>query len=142
MEYTKPLPVASAESQPFWEGCRQHKLLVQRCEQCHGYWFPPATLCPHCLSPKWAWTEASGGGKVYTFVVFQRAYHPGFKGEIPYCVALIQLDEGPRMLSNVVGDPKDVQCDARVQVLFDDVTEQVSLPKFQLSHAKPNVGDE
>jgi len=69
---------------------------------------------------------------VYSFVVYHRLYHPGFKDDIPYCVALIQLEEGPRMLSNVVGDLKDIQCEVAVEVFFEDVTEEVSLPKFRV----------
>lgn len=131
MAYTKPLPVPSAESKPFWEGCHRHELLVQRCQKCHKHWFPPSALCPECLSTEWEWAKVSGKGKVFSFVVYHRLYHPGFKDEVPYTVALIELEEGPRMLSNVVGDVKAVKCDMPVEVFFEDATEEVSLPKFR-----------
>ncbi len=131
MAYAKPLPVPSAESKPFWEGCRRHELLVQRCKGCGKRWFPPSALCPECLSSEWEWAKTSGKGKVFSFVVYHRLYHPGFKDEIPYTVALIELEEGPRMLSNVAGDVKAVKCDMPVEIFFEDVTEEVSLPKFR-----------
>ena len=103
-EYTKPLPYPTIESEPFWEGCKRRELLLPQCRQCRGYWFPPGSTCPHCWSTEWDWTKASGRGRIHSFGVYHRAYHPGFEGEIPYVFAVIQLDEGPRMVSNVVNE--------------------------------------
>jgi uncharacterized OB-fold protein len=80
------------------------------------------------------WTLLSGKGKVYSYIIYRQAYHPAFKNEIPYVVAIIQLDEGPRMESNVTGcRPEDVRIDMPVELYFEDVTENVSLPKFRPS---------
>src|ERR1043166_4949849 len=101
-DYKKPIPVPSLESKPYWEGVRAHKLVVPRCDDCGHHWFPPSRHCPNCNSANIGWHESSGRGKVFSFVVFHRVYHPGFTGEVPYVVALIELEEGPRLLSNVV----------------------------------------
>jgi uncharacterized OB-fold protein len=132
VEYRKPLPVPSELSRPFWEACRRHELLVQRCLSCGTVRFPPAILCPECLSEEAEWKKSSGKGKVFSFVVFHRLYHPGFEGELPYTVALIELEEGARLISNVVGcPPVEVACDMPVEVVFEDVTPEVTLPKFR-----------
>lgn len=129
--YAKPLPRPAAESQPFWDGAREHKLMIQKCADCGKFWFPPSVHCVHCLSRNFSWEEVSGKGKVFSFVVFERLYHKGWEGEVPYAVAVIELDEGPRLLSGITGiAPHDVRCDMAVKVVFDDVTDEVTLPKF------------
>ena len=132
IEYKKPLPVPSELSPPFWESCRRHELVVQRCHSCAAFRFPPAPLCPECLSEATEWKRVSGRGRVFSFVVFRRVYHPAFEADLPYTVALVELDEGPRLISNVVGcPPEDVTCDMPVEVVFEDVTPEVTLPKFR-----------
>lgn len=127
----KPLPRPAPESVPYWEAAANHRLELPRCKVCGKYWFPPSRSCPHCLATDFAWTPVSGRGKVFSFVVFHRVYHPAWEGEVPYVVALIELDEGPRLLSNVVGIPvDDVRCEMPVKVVFDDVAPGVALPKF------------
>jgi uncharacterized OB-fold protein len=127
----KPLPVASPESTPFWQAAKEHRLLIPRCNACAKFWFPPSRLCPHCLSGDVGWQAVSGRGHVYSFVVFHRVYHPGFAGEVPYVVAIVELEEGPRMLTNIVGIPVDqVRCNMPVAVVFDDVSNEVAIPKF------------
>ena len=129
--YAKPLPRASAESRPFWDAAREHRLVLQKCKTCGSFWFPPSQRCPHCLSAEHAWTEVAGTGRVFSFVIYHRLYHKGWQGELPYVVAVIELDEGPRLVSALTGCPVDrVACDMRVRVLFDDVTPDVTLPKF------------
>jgi hypothetical protein len=127
----KPLPRPAPESMPFWEAAKNHRLELPRCNACGQFWFPPSQSCPHCLAADFAWTLVSGRGTVFSFVVFHRVYHPAYEGEVPYVVALIELQEGPRMLSNIVGIPPDqVRCDMAVKVVFDDVADGVALPKF------------
>jgi uncharacterized OB-fold protein len=129
--YNKPIPVPSFESKPYWEGLRRHLLLMPRCDACRGYWFPPSTHCPHCTSADFTWTPVSGRGKVFTCVVYHRVYHPGFANEVPYSVALVELEEGPRMISNIVGiSPGEVACEMPVRVIYEDVTDSITLPKF------------
>ena len=127
----KPVPRPGPESVPYWQGAKQHKLLIPHCKSCDHYWFPPSQRCPNCLSPDFAWAESSGRGKVYSFVVFHRVFHPAFETEVPYVVALIELEEGPRLLSNIIGiPPEDVRCEMKVKVTFDDVTAEATVPKF------------
>jgi uncharacterized protein len=131
LDYKKPIPVASVESKPYWEALRQHRLVMQRCDSCGRFWFPPSVHCPHCTSAESTWTPLSGRGKVFSYVVYHRVYHPGFANEVPYTVALIELEEGPRMISNVIGIPPDkVTCEMPVQVVFEDIGDVATLPKF------------
>jgi uncharacterized protein len=131
-EYKKPLPNVSHEAQPFWNAAKEHKLMLPKCNGCGGVWFPPTTICPHCGSLDHGWMEATGKGKVYTFVTYHRLYHKGWDGELPYVVAVVELDEGPRMMANIVGiEPAKVVCDMPVRVEFDDVTPDVTIAKFR-----------
>ena len=127
----RPLPNPPPESLPFWQGAREHRLMIPRCNACGMAWFPPSRLCAHCLSADSRWERASGRGTVFSFVVFHRVYNPYFADKVPYVVAVIELEEGPRLLSNVVGiDPESVRCNMPVEVVFDDAGPEVSLPKF------------
>ncbi|MEA3025475.1 MAG: uncharacterized protein QOF91_760 [Alphaproteobacteria bacterium] len=127
----KPLPVPSPESAIFWQAARNHRMLLPHCNKCGKFWFPPSCLCPHCLSDDIGWREVSGRGRVHSFVIVHRVYHPAFISEVPYVVAVIELDEGPRLLSNVVNvKPARVHCGMRVAVTYDDVSAEISLPKF------------
>lgn len=126
-----PIPVPSAETAPFWAAAREEKLVIPRCDKCGGTWFPPSEACPSCGAPHYSWIEASGRGKVFSFVVFHRVYHRAFKGKVPYTVAVIELEEGPRLISNVVGiSPDDVRCDMAVRVVFDARGDGVKVPQF------------
>lgn len=131
-EYKKPIPVPSDESRPYWQGLAAGKLLMPRCGDCGRWWFPPSLLCPSCNSARWTWTEAKGTGRIFSYVVYHRVYHEGFAGDVPYAVAVIELDEGARMLSNVVGMPPDqLKCDMRVEIVYERITDTVTLPKFR-----------
>jgi len=130
--YDKPLPTPSPESQPFWDGARAHRLLVQKCRDCATHWHPPSTICPACGSRAHEWIASSGKGTVFSFVTYHRLYNTGWKDELPYVVAVIELEEGARFLSNIVGiDPADIVCDMAVEAIFEDVTPDVTLPKFR-----------
>jgi len=131
-EYKKPLPSPSPWSSPFWEGCRRHELLIQHCRDCGANIFYPKLFCSSCLSPNLEWTKSSGRGKVYTFTTVY-AYGPTqFVDDVPYVIAVIKLDEGVQLMSNVVDiEPERVRCDMEVEVVFDDVTEDFTLPKFK-----------
>jgi uncharacterized protein len=131
-EYKKPIPVPSLESQPYWDGLRENKLLMPRCDACGHHWFPPSLLCPHCSAENWSWAAVSGRGRVFSYVVYHRVYHPGFADEVPYAVAVIELDEGPRMISNVVGiAPDKLVCDMKVEIAYEAISTTVTLPKFK-----------
>ncbi len=128
----KPVPQPAPESLPYWEAARQHRLELPQCEDCNKHWFPPSRTCPHCLSTQFKWSQVSGRGKVFSFVIYDRIYRPAFTEDVPYVVALVELEEGPRILSNVIGiPPDDVRCDMAVTVVFDDVSDVTSVPKFK-----------
>lgn len=131
--YDKPLPVLTAENRGHWEAARQHELRLQRCEECGYVRFPIAPVCPRCLSQRAQWDRLSGRGTIASWVVFHKAYWPGFRAELPYVVVQVALEEGPRYISNLVG-PRDqtIAIGMPVEVLFDDVTDEVTLPKFRL----------
>ena len=133
--YTKPLPLINEETKPFWEYCRKHELRMQRCKQCGYIRFPVSVICPKCHSMEAEWAKLSGKGTVYSFTIYRVPYHPAFKDAIPYVVAIIQLDEGPRMESNIIGcKVEEVRIDMPVMVAFDDITSEVTLPKFRPSN--------
>lgn len=131
-EYAKPLPAPSVESKPFWESCKRHELSLPCCLTCGSWWFPPGPTCPNCWSTEWEWKKASGRGKIYSFGVYHRVYHKGFEREMPYVLAIVQLDEGPRLVTNVIGQvPDKLECNLPVEVVFEDVSEDTTLYKFR-----------
>jgi uncharacterized protein len=134
--YAKPLPTLTDENRPFWEACRAGRLSLQKCGRCSHIRYPISGICPRCLSADFEWTGVSGRGTVFSYVVFHQAYHAGFKQDVPYNVALVQLEEGPRMYSNIVGTPNDqVRIGDAVEVVFDAVTAEVTIPRFRLRAA-------
>lgn len=131
-KYLKPLPSPTPWSKPFWAGCKNRKLMIQQCNGCKKFVFYPKLFCPFCLSQDLSWAEASGKGRVYSYTVVHSYQPRKFADDVPYVVAIIELDEGVRMMSNVVHcKPQEVACDMKVEVLFDDVTEEVTLPRFR-----------
>jgi hypothetical protein len=131
-KYEKLLPRINEMSRPYWEGAKRHELLLQKCQECGHYRYPPGETCPSCLSDKLEWVKVSGRGSVYTWTVFHQAYHPAYKDDIPYAVVVVELEEGPRMITNLVNCRiEDIKMGMPVEVVFDDVTEEVSLPKFR-----------
>jgi uncharacterized OB-fold protein len=132
----KPVrPTITDVNRPFWEGCGRGQLLVQRCEPCSHLRYPASIACPECLSPASKWHALSGRGQIFSFVVFQRAYHPAWESKVPYNVALIELDEGPIMLSNVVGIANDhLKIGMRVQVQFEPHGEGLAVPVFKVEN--------
>lgn len=127
-----PLPRPTALSRPHWEGCRDGKLLVQQCRQCGAHVFIPQPCCTQCQSTELSWIECSGRGKIYSYTVVHRAPRPQF--EVPYVVAIIELEEGWHMLSNVFDCPvEEVAIDMPVRVAFRKMTEEITLPYFSPS---------
>jgi uncharacterized OB-fold protein len=131
-EYKKPLPATSSLNQPYWDGLQRHELKLQRCNDCGKVWYPPAPFCPVCWSRNATWQKLSGRGKVNSWVIFHQAYFSSLKDDIPYNVAEVELEEGPRLLTNLVGvDNTDIELGMPVEVVFDHVTEEVTLAKFR-----------
>lgn len=118
-ETNRPLPHPSPLTQPFWDATKEGKLKLQRCTRCGEYVWTPQMICRHCLADALEWTEVSGEGEVYSFVVMHRAAIEAF--EAPYTIAVITLKEGPRILSDVIGiDPSEVKIGMPVKVDFED----------------------
>ena len=130
-EQKKPMPIPDGDSHIFWQGCNENKLLIQQCKNCSKHIFYPRILCPHCFSEKVEWVESTGKGKIYSYTIARRGGGPAFKDDSPYAVALIELDEGVRMFSNIINiDVEKVKCDLPVEVVFEEQGD-FSLPKFQ-----------
>ncbi len=131
-ETMKPIPAVTPNMAGFFEGAKRGKLMVQRCEGCGRLRFPAYELCSACLSTRAHWVEVSGRGEVYSFNIMHQVYHPGFAAEVPYAVVVIQLDEGPRMVSNLVGiKPHDIRCGMPVEAVFEKLNDEIYLPKFR-----------
>ncbi|OPY67193.1 MAG: hypothetical protein A4E57_02435 [Syntrophorhabdaceae bacterium PtaU1.Bin034] len=130
-EYKKPLPYIHDETKDYWDGAKRHELLIRRCRSCGLHHFYPRDFCPSCFSFDVEWVKASGRGTVYSFTVCHRPA-PGFENEVPYNLVLVELEEGPRMMSNVVGcENEELRIGMRVEVVFDDVSSEVTLPRFR-----------
>ena len=133
-EYKKPLPSPTALDAPFWQAAKAGELRLQKCADCGYIWYPPSFGCPKCLSTNYEWAKMSGKGKIWSWVVFHQLYFQSFSEEIPYNVIVVQLEEGPLMTSNMVEiKNEDIKCDMPVEVVFDAVTPEITLPKFKLA---------
>ena len=131
-DYKKPLPRLDEENRWFWEACARHELYLQRCTACGTVRYYPRALCPKCLSSQTTYLRSSGRGTVYSFTVTHQNQAAGFRDELPYVMAYVQLDEGPRVLSNVIKVPvEQMNIGLRVEVVFEDIDEGMAIPKFQ-----------
>ena len=130
-QYQKPTPEINDENRAFWEGCRQGDLRVQKCSNCgHIRHLSPA--CPQCLKAEHEWVAASGRGTVYSWIVVHQRYNRAFEEDLPYNVTIVELDEGPRMVTSLVDvENQDIKAGTPVEVVFDRVTEEITLPKFK-----------
>ena len=127
----RPAPPATALPQPFWAGGLSGELRLQRCANCGHIRYPVSTICPVCWSADCDWTPLSGRGTVQSHIVFERAYHEAWADQVPYVVALIELDEGPVLVSNVVGvHPSAVRVGQPVTVTFARRSATAALPQF------------
>lgn len=127
-----PVPRASVESEPFWEAVRHHELCFQRCARDGKLFFPPASRCPRCWSAEWSWDRVSGRAVVFSFVTFQRSYHPAFRGALPYVVAIVELDDGVRFTTRLTDiRPEEVRVGMAVEVAFAAVGDGNVLPLFR-----------
>lgn len=126
---SRPVPEPTELTRPFWEAARRGELVVPRCSGCGLRFFVPEPVCPGCMSADWRYEPSSGRGTVYSVTVVHRAPGPGF--DVPFALAVIDLDDGATMLSHVLGpEPDDVRVGARVRVDFRRLTEEIALPCF------------
>lgn len=133
-EYKKPLPQpAHTEfTKPFWEGAKRHELIIPRCKTCSKFHFYPREECPYCSSRDIEWVQASGKARLFTFTIVRQPAHGSFLEDVPYLYSVVQLDEGVKMISNVIGVPaEEATVDMALEVSFDDVTPEVTLVKFK-----------
>jgi uncharacterized OB-fold protein len=131
-DMAKPLPVPTDWSRPFWEGAREHKLLLKKCSKCGNIDHPPYLFCTSCMAEEHEWIEASGRGTLYSYAVNTFGVPFPFWDDMPYVLAIIDLDEGPRLVSNVVDcDLERLENGMNLEVVFDDVTPEVTLPKWK-----------
>lgn len=131
--YSGPLPVPTPESRPFWEAARQHVLSIPFCNACRRWHFYPRPFCPHCLSADIEWRSASGRATLLSFVINARGPR-NFPVAAPYVVGIVELAEGPRMMSHIVeveALPERLACDMPLEVVFEDLTAEITLPKFR-----------
>ena len=131
----KPRPdLNDAATALYWEAAARHELMLPRCDGCGLFFFPPRELCPGCWSGELSWQPMSGSGTVWTFTeVHVPFYDDTWAEDVPYVVAVIELDEGPRMLVNLVEpDMASLAIDDQVEVVFEDRPEDVTLPRFRV----------
>ena len=125
-----PLPRPNVLSRPHWDGCREGKLKVQRCNDCGTHVFIPTPVCSSCMSSDMQWVETSGKGRVYSFTTVWRPQRPEF--EVPYSVAIVEMEEGWHMLSNLIDlEPEDVKVGLAVEVVFHAASDEITLPYFR-----------
>lgn len=126
------LPIIYPEELPYWEGLKARTLLLQRCKDCSKVWFPIGPVCPRCLSDAFEWTPMSGRGVVHNFVVYERAWLPWFESKLPYAVVQVELDEGPRMTTNMMNTPlAAIVIGMPVEAAYEDVTGEITLLQFK-----------
>ena len=130
--WNKPLPTVSGETKPFWDACRRGQLLIQKCDRCGEFQFYPRGICANCWSEDIRWVTASGKGTVWTFTVTYQNRTPGFAEDVPYVLALVELEEGVRMFTNIIEcQPRDVSIGMPVEVTFVQANNQISVPYFK-----------
>ena len=136
LDIRKPLPGITTEAKPFWDAAAQQKLVMQRCQDCRAWVWTPRPSCFECGSERVEWTPMSGKGEVYSFTVIRqvvgRAASKAFEPDIPFVIAWVDLEEGPRMITNVIGcGVEDVNLGMKVSVVFEQQSPEIWLPKFK-----------
>jgi uncharacterized protein len=131
--YRKPLPVITPGNRPFWAAAKAHELRIPRCQECGSWVFPIAPICQNCWSERLSWDPVSGRGVISSWVIFHRAFDTSFASDVPYAVVQVELEEGMRLISNLIDvAPSEIRVGLPVEAGFDDVTSEVTLIKFRL----------
>ncbi len=131
-DYKKPIPIPDETSKPFFDGARQHTLLLQHCTSCGAVMWPVKPRCDNCWSADLQWLQASGKGTLYSFTLMHQVLHPGFAGDVPYNIAEVDLEEKLRIITSIIGcSNTELQIGMPLEVAFDDITDEVSLLKFK-----------
>ncbi len=128
----RPRPLPTEETRPYWEGAQQGELRIQQCGACGRHQFYPRLLCTHCGSEQVGWVRATGRGRIYSYTVNHRPAGPAFASMVPYVVALVDLEEGARMMANLLQcAPEEALIGMEVEVVFEDIGEGMRLPQFK-----------
>jgi uncharacterized OB-fold protein len=127
-----PIPVLDGDSKPYWEGVEQGELRIQLCSDCNKHIFYPRSICPHCFSDHVEWVTASGRGRIHSYTVVHQSYGP-FAAQTPFVVAIIELEEGVRLMSRVVGSREHIAIDKPVEVFFEKPDDNLTLPYFKIT---------
>ena len=132
--YDKPLPETSPLTQPYWDGLREHRLVLQACQQCHTVRHYPRPVCDQCYSMESVWIEATGRGRIHSWTVNHHVFHFAFKRESPFVTVTVDLDEGVRMQAPLRGaDGSTLAIGVPVELTYEDVTAALTLPAFRLA---------
>ncbi|MFN0318022.1 MAG: Zn-ribbon domain-containing OB-fold protein [Burkholderiales bacterium] len=127
-----PLPDTTGAGAHYWGELKQGRLVYQRCNACHHAWLPPRAECPKCLAADWVWANASGKAKLISWVVYHHAYHPWFAKKLPYNVSVVELAEGPRLVSNVIDTGAKLRIDMPLQLVIESEGD-VALARFRVA---------
>jgi len=131
-EDQRPLPKPDHDSAAYWEAARHHELVLQKCSSCQRFRFYPRSICQFCFSNVFEWHRSAGRGTIYSYTVIHRPPFPAFRKKVPYVLALVDVEEGVRMMTNIIDcDPQAVEIGMAVEVAFEDVTEEITLPQFR-----------
>jgi len=131
-KYIKPLPEVLPEFEEYWKAARRHELVFQKCRSCGQEIYFPRTICYRCLSGDLEWVRSTGQGIVYSYTIIYQASYESFAPDVPYVYAIVELQEGIRMISNIINiNPLLVKIGMKVKVVFEDVTNEIGIPRFK-----------
>lgn len=128
----RPLPTVTIESEEFWKSARERALKLQRCDKCQEFRYYPSPICHFCSSDRFTWERVSGNGTIYSYTVLERAKGNPFEGDVPIAIVLVELAEGPVMMSNLIDyDPEQIAIGQAVTLDYADVNDEITLPVFR-----------
>lgn len=127
-----PRPLIDGDSRHFWEGLQKNKLFIQECQDCKKYIFYPRSICPNCFSEQISWIQSKGFGHIYSYTVVHHAYGP-FKEQTPFVVAIVELNEGVRMMTRILGDRAQVSIGIPVEITYKKIDDDLTLPYFKFA---------
>ncbi|MCG2634881.1 MAG: Zn-ribbon domain-containing OB-fold protein [Gammaproteobacteria bacterium] len=132
VDFSKPLPNPTPDSQPYWDSLKAHRMSLQKCTACSSFIHYPRSRCPECGADAFEWVPVSGRGTVYTYTIARMPTHPAFGKDAPYTIAIVELEEGVRVTSNVIDcAPEAVKVGMPVEVVYEDVNDEITLAKFK-----------
>ena len=133
--YSRPLPTPQPEWDYYWEKTKEHELWIMFCDDCKKHYFYPRAICPECFGRNTKWVQSSGKGTLLAFAIVERAPTPAFADMVPFVTCIVELEDGARFPSNLIvegtPEPSKIKVGMPVEVVFDDVTEKFTLPKFK-----------